>query len=95
MLTALLGKRATALYLSVIAVVSVFCGLALDSFYAASGISPQAVMGQAGEILPMWLKTGGTVLLLACSVLLVFVFLRQKLDAGKRQCECGCATQKQ
>jgi hypothetical protein len=67
-LIGLLGKRATALYLASIAVVSVCCGLAVDWLYLALGIRPQAVVGEAAEIMPVWLQWGATLLLLALSV---------------------------
>ena len=67
-LTGLLGKRATALYLASIAGVSVLCGLGLDLLYLALGIKAQAVIGQAAEIVPEWVQWGGAVVLLTLSV---------------------------
>ncbi len=67
-LSGLLGKRATALYLGAIAVVSVVSGLAVDWLYWALGIKAQAVMGQAAEIMPVWLQWGATMILLGLSV---------------------------
>ena len=65
-LTGLLGKRATALYLASISGVSVLCGLGVDWLYWCWGIKAQAVVGQAAEIMPVWLQWG------AAAVLLVF-----------------------
>ncbi|MDW7774127.1 MAG: SO_0444 family Cu/Zn efflux transporter [Desulfobulbaceae bacterium] len=93
MLTGLLGKRATGLYLLSISVVSVLCGLVLDSFYLFFAISPQAVMGQAAEIIPLWLKTGGTFFLGVLSVLLLVGFLRKKWTKKPTTCDCGCGSQ--
>ena len=67
-LAGLLGKRATALYLLSIAVVSVLCGLAVDWLYLALGIKAQAVVGQAAEIMPGWLQLAAVMVLLALSV---------------------------
>lgn len=67
-LSGLLGKRATALYLASIAVVSIACGLGVDFLYGALGIKAQAMMGQAAEVLPAWLQWGATVVLLGFSV---------------------------
>ena len=67
-LVGLLGKRATVLYLASIAVVSVLCGLAVDAVYISLGISAVAVVGQAGEVLPGWLMTTATLLLLVLSI---------------------------
>ena len=67
-LVGFLGKRATALYLAVIAFVSVLGGLVLDRIYSLAGISPQAVIGQAGEVIPGWLQLAGAVALLILSI---------------------------
>lgn len=91
MLTGLLGKRATVLYLLSISIVSVLCGLALDSIYTVFSISPQAVMGQAAELMPGWIKTGATFFLLALSGAMMLSFLREKLSRQTRTCECECS----
>ncbi|MBI5585057.1 MAG: SO_0444 family Cu/Zn efflux transporter [Deltaproteobacteria bacterium] len=67
-LTGLLGKRATAFYLGAIALFSIFFGLLVDSLYPLLGISPRAVMGQAGELIPEWAQGAGAVLLLTLSI---------------------------
>jgi len=76
MLTGLLGKRSTALYLLSISVVSVLFGLGLDSLYSYLGISAQAVIGKTTEIIPLWLKSGATVFILALSVVPLIRFLQ-------------------
>lgn len=63
-----LGKRATAVYLTAIAVMSVISGLILDMVYGLSGVSVQATVGQASEIIPMPVKLGAVVVLAAISV---------------------------
>jgi hypothetical protein len=68
MLVGLLGKRATALYLTTIAVVSVLCGLLLDAVYRWFGISAKAVVGQAAEIIPHWAALAGATILLLLSI---------------------------
>lgn len=40
-----MGKKATAIYLAGISVLSVLCGLALDQAYAWLGLSPRALAG--------------------------------------------------
>jgi len=67
-LTGVLGRRATAIYLTAIAVMSVVLGLALDQVYSITGISAQAVAGAAGEVVPAWIKIAATFVLLALSV---------------------------
>lgn len=63
-----LGKRATAIYLTAIAVCSVLFGLLVDQVYARLGISAQAVAGQAAELLPAWLQWAGAVAVVLLSV---------------------------
>ncbi len=90
----LLGKRATAIYLASIAVVSVACGLALDQVYAFFGISAQAVAGQAAEIIPLWVQVAGALALLAMSAGPVYRTLRSWVGRlrGQSHAEtCNCA----
>ncbi|MBI4800585.1 MAG: SO_0444 family Cu/Zn efflux transporter [Desulfarculus sp.] len=63
-----MGKKATAVYLAGIAVMSVLCGLALDQVYAWLGISPRALAGAAAELVPAWAQVAGALLLLGLSV---------------------------
>ena len=67
-LAGVLGKRATAIYLTAIAVMSVLLGLLVDQIYAGFGISAQAAVGQAAEIIPAWLRWLGAFSVLALSV---------------------------
>lgn len=67
-LVGVLGKRATAIYLTAIAVMSVIFGLAVDQIYAVFGVSAQAAVGQAAELLPGWLRWAGALMILALSV---------------------------
>ena len=63
-----LGRRTTVIYLACIALISVACGLALDWIYALLAIDPRAIVGQAGEIIPVVLQWAGAVILLLLSV---------------------------
>jgi hypothetical protein len=67
-LTGLLGKRAAAVYLGTIAVFSLLFGLLADRLYAYWGLSPRAIIGQGGELLPAWAQWAGAVLLLLLSI---------------------------
>jgi uncharacterized membrane protein YraQ (UPF0718 family) len=80
----LLGKRSTAIYLSSIALMAVLCGLALDWLYGALGIDPRAVLGQAGELVPHWLKWAGAVTLLAISIRPLYLQIRWLLSKKGR-----------
>ena len=67
-LTGVLGKRASAIYLGTIAVFSVMFGLAVDQIYHFMNISPQAIIGKASEIVPFWLEIAGVAVLLLISI---------------------------
>jgi len=67
MLLRVLGKRATAVYLASIALLSVLLGLALDAGYAITGISAQASVGRAAELIPEWARISGAAVLLVLS----------------------------
>jgi len=71
-LLGILGKRATAIYLTTIALSAVMFGLILDQFYALSGLSAKAVVGQAAEFMPYWAKWTGAVILLLLSAKPIF-----------------------
>jgi hypothetical protein len=64
----ILGKRATAIYLSTIAIAAVLSGLALDAIYAGLDLSATATIGTAAELVPEWAKLAGAVILLAMSI---------------------------
>jgi uncharacterized membrane protein YraQ (UPF0718 family)/copper chaperone CopZ len=59
----IVGKKSTALYLTSIAVVSLSLGYLLNTLHNVYGLSPIHLHHQH-EILPSWLKIGGSVLLL-------------------------------
>lgn len=67
-LLGILGKRATAIYLTTIACTAVLFGIAVDQVYLWLGISVQAVVGQASEIVPSWARYAGALILLLLSV---------------------------
>jgi hypothetical protein len=90
----LLGKRATAIYLTSIAVVSIAAGLALDQVYALLGISAKAVAGQAAEIIPLWAQVAGALALLAMSARPLYRTLHSlvgRLRGQPRVQTCNCA----
>jgi uncharacterized membrane protein YraQ (UPF0718 family) len=96
-LVGILGKRATAIYLTAIALSAVIFGLALDQIYAILGISAQAMAGSATEVIPHWAQVGGAVALLALSIKPVYHTLRSKLMRGATVVEgaaCRCPPEK-
>lgn len=77
-LTRVLGRRATAIYLTAIALCAVAFGLLVDWVYAAMGVSARAVVGQAGEAIPHAVGLAGAVLILILSVQPVWRFIRSR-----------------
>ncbi len=55
--------RALFIYLIMISICALGMGLAVDWIYMVSGINPQAVVGQAGELFPHWVQVGAAVIL--------------------------------
>jgi hypothetical protein len=81
-----LGKRATAIYLAAIAVCAVLFGLIVDQVYASLGISAQAVVGQASEIVPEWAGFLGAVAILGMSIKPVWGAIRARFKpAGPKE----------
>ena len=87
-LLGILGRRATALYLTSIAVVSVLCGLAVDAVYFSLGISATATVGRAAEVLPFRLMLASTLLLLALSIRPLARIVRKWMSRKKESCCC-------
>jgi hypothetical protein len=63
-----LGRRATVIYIASIAVCSVLFGLMVDQVYAHWGISAQAMVGQASEVIPLWAQWTGALFVLLLSI---------------------------
>ncbi len=64
----ILGKKSTFRYLTVLATTAVMFGLAVDQIYAMLGISPQAIIGEAAEIIPEPIKLVAVLVLAVFSV---------------------------
>lgn len=64
----LFNTRALGIYLSMIALCSLFMGYFLDLVYTVMDIEAIAVVGQASEMIPLWLQ-------LVCAVLLAFLMI--------------------
>jgi hypothetical protein len=78
-LLGILGKRATAIYLAMIALFTVLCGLAVDQVYGSMGVSARAMVGQAAEWVPDWAQWLGAMTLLFLSARPVSRSIRAKL----------------
>jgi len=91
-LTGFLGKRAAAIYLAAIAVVSVLCGLAVDFVYLKAGITASAMIGHASQIIPHPVKFTATLFLLAISAKPLWRSGGNLFRTKKKQ-PCGCASE--
>jgi len=78
-----LGRRATVIYLSSIAVCSVLFGLIVDQIYAHWGISAQALVGQASEVIPMWAQWAGALLVLLLSIKPLYSKIASRIQSKK------------
>lgn len=67
-LVKLLGKRATAVYLLMLSVFAVLSGLVLDKIYSLLGVSASAIVGWAGEVMPLWLQIVAAAVVIILSV---------------------------
>jgi len=84
-----IGKRATTIYLGCIGIFSVLCGLALDWIYSSFGFSAKAMVGQASEAIPFWLKLAGTLFLVSLSAKPVYGALKRNFYKKKQEpCKC-------
>lgn len=95
-LTGLLGKRATLRYLLVLATTSILAGLTVDQVYNFSNISAQAVVGQAGEIIPYPIQLTGALLIIALSLKPFYAAIKNQLNrltrSGKNSAQnCDCS----
>ncbi|WDP93238.1 MAG: permease [Desulfobacter sp.] len=57
------NTRALVIYLSMIAICALGMGFIVDGIYTLTGINPQAVVGQSGEIFPQWIQVSAAVIL--------------------------------
>ncbi len=80
-LTGILGKRSTLLYLTVLSVCAVLFGLGIDILYHMAGISPRAIIGEASELVPDTVKLPAVILLLGLSVKPLMTTMRKKFGA--------------
>ncbi len=79
-----LGKRATAIYLTSIAVCSVIFGMIVDQVYSHWGISAKAMVGQASEVIPAWAQWSGAILVLLLSIKPLYVKFAPHIKLRRR-----------
>jgi hypothetical protein len=91
----IMGKRATAIYVASIALFTLGSGLLLDEIYRLLGISAQAMIGHASEIIPVWIKIAGALLLVGLSVRPFYAAIRARIMRLRGKSEavsCGCSS---
>ncbi len=79
-----LGKRATGIYLSAIALFAVIFGLLLDKIYGMFDLVPQALVGKAAELMPAWAEWLGAAVLLIFSVKPVWNSVKGRWNRKRR-----------
>ena len=77
-LTGILGKKSTLLYLTILAVCAVLFGLGIDVLYQWLGVSPRAIIGSASELVPKNVKLAAVVIVLAISIKPLVAAIRHK-----------------
>ena len=83
-LIGILGKKSTLRYLLVVASMAVIFGLSVDQIYNFLNISPQAIVGKAGEIIPYLAQLICTMVLFILSIQPVYSFLRRKFGSKNK-----------
>jgi uncharacterized membrane protein YraQ (UPF0718 family) len=78
-----LGKRAATIYLSSIAICSVGFGLLLDAIYGYWGFSAQAIVGQASEVVPLWLQWAGALVVVLLSIKPLYGLIASRLKRSE------------
>src|SRR5210317_1054964 len=85
--TGILGKRATAIYLASIAICAVVFGLIVDQVYVSFGISAQAMVGRASEFVPEWAGLMGAILILGMSLKPIWSSIKARFKSAGPQAE--------
>ncbi len=84
-LIGILGKKSTMRYLLVLSISAVLFGLGVDKLYLLAGISPQAIIGEAAEIVPHGLKVAASILLMLLSIKPIMTWLKKKIVPCKSE----------
>ncbi|PID76595.1 MAG: hypothetical protein CSB24_05760 [Deltaproteobacteria bacterium] len=75
----ILGRKSTYRYLLVLSLVAVFFGLGMDFAYDLLNIKPRAIIGEAGELVPFWLKLSGAAAIITLSIKPLYRVIRNKI----------------
>jgi uncharacterized membrane protein YraQ (UPF0718 family) len=83
--TSILGKRSTLLYLAILSCCAVAAGLLLDYAYQLLGLHPRAMIGEAAALIPNWIKLISVLVLLVFSVQPLYRITKKKFGPKKKQ----------
>lgn len=81
----ILGKKSVFRYLIVLSVMAVGFGLGVDALYNILKISPAAIIGDAAEIVPYWIKIAATAVLIILSISPFYNFLKNLKRSDKAE----------
>lgn len=84
-LTRILGKKGTLRYLFVIGLSAVLFGLGVDWLYQFFSIEPKAIIQEAHETMPYWVKLIFAIMLLILSLYHCVLWVKQRLNR-KEEC---------
>ncbi len=82
-LIGILGKKSTIRYLMIVAVMAIIFGLGVDSIYSLLDIPAQAIVGNAGELIPYSVQLICALILTALSVSPFISFFKKKFTPRK------------
>ena len=82
------NTRTLVIYLSMIAVTSLAMGVGVDAVYEFMGIRASAVVGQAAEIVPVWIQLPAAAVLAG---LMGYNFWKNARQCTSSVCTSGCA----
>ncbi|HCY84414.1 MAG TPA: hypothetical protein DHV36_04695 [Desulfobacteraceae bacterium] len=74
------NTRALIIYLSMIAICSLAMGAAVDWIYTAAAINPQAIVGQAGEVIPYSVQLTAAMILTGLILYNTLSRMKHKID---------------
>ena len=90
--TGILGKRATVIYLASIAVFAVLSGLLLDFAYGYFGFSVVAMIGHNHGMVPDLLKYAGVAVLMVISIKPLYRSISGRFKGKQAGGDCGCSS---
>lgn len=83
-LTSILGKKGVIRYLLSLSGMALVFGVSVDWLYSSLEISPVAIIGEASEAVPFWVKAISSFVLIVLSIKPFFLFFK-KLTKRKKQ----------